>query len=282
MTTATMKDQGSILKVPGASLYYEVRGSGPVLLMIPGGPADAGVFASLASLLADRYTVVTYDPRGNSRSVPDGPPQDQNMDEHADDAAALLDAVGERPAFVLGSSGGAQIGLNLAARYPGHVATLVAHEPPCLLLLPDAAKQRAFMEELYEIYRRDGVAAAMQRFMTDTGLERAKGAEHKPQGPPPPEAQEMFGRIKGNFDFFLGHGLKPIGFFVPDFARLKSGPVRVVVAVGEETAGEVANRSALALAERLESAPVPFPGDHNGFGQQAAAFAAKLDQVLRG
>jgi pimeloyl-ACP methyl ester carboxylesterase len=51
--------------VPGATIYYEVQGSGPVLVMIPGGPTDAGIFAGLARCLADRYTVVAYDPRGN-------------------------------------------------------------------------------------------------------------------------------------------------------------------------------------------------------------------------
>ena len=56
------------LQVPGASLYYEVRGSGPVLLMIPGGPMDADGFTEIAERLADSYTVVTYDCRGNSRS----------------------------------------------------------------------------------------------------------------------------------------------------------------------------------------------------------------------
>ncbi len=39
------------LRVPGASLAYEVRGSGPVLLLMPGGPADAGVFGRIAPLL---------------------------------------------------------------------------------------------------------------------------------------------------------------------------------------------------------------------------------------
>ena len=45
------------LKVPGATLYYEVRGAGPVLLLIPGGPADAGGFAPIRDILSDRYTV---------------------------------------------------------------------------------------------------------------------------------------------------------------------------------------------------------------------------------
>src|SRR5260221_8915988 len=124
------------LKVPRARLYYEVRGAGPLLLLIPGGPADADTLAGLAESLAGDYTAVAYDPRGNSRSVFDGAPEDQDMDVHADDAAGLIDALGGgQPAFVFGSSGGAQIGLSLAARHPAKVRALVAHEPPCGLLL---------------------------------------------------------------------------------------------------------------------------------------------------
>ena len=77
------------LNLPGVHLYYEVHGTGPVLLLIPGGPTDTGIFAGLAAALANRYTVVLYDPRGNSRSVLDGPPEDQRMDVHGDDAASL-------------------------------------------------------------------------------------------------------------------------------------------------------------------------------------------------
>jgi pimeloyl-ACP methyl ester carboxylesterase len=155
-----LKIQSSPLKVPGAQLYYEVQGTGPVLLMISCGPTDAGIFAGLARFLADRYTVVTYDPRGNSRSVLDGPPEDQRTDVHGGDAAQLLAALSGEPANVLGSSGGAQIGLNLAARYPHRVHTLVAHEPPCVQLLHAAAEQRAFTESVYNTYRADGVGHA--------------------------------------------------------------------------------------------------------------------------
>lgn len=47
------------LKVPEAALHYEVIGEGPVLLLIPGGPADSGAFVSIRGVLSDRYTVVT-------------------------------------------------------------------------------------------------------------------------------------------------------------------------------------------------------------------------------
>src|ERR1700677_332617 len=104
MPTTTVAAQSSLLKVPGAQLYSEVQGTGPVLLMIPGGPTDAGIFAPLAALLADRYTVVRYDPRGNSRSVVDDREKDQSMDLHGDDAAELLEWLGSEPALVRGSA----------------------------------------------------------------------------------------------------------------------------------------------------------------------------------
>src|SRR5512132_852722 len=126
MSTRAMAEART-LKVPGATLYYEVRGSGPVLLCITGGPTDAGMFRDLAGRLADRYTVVSYDQRGHSRSELDGEPEDIPVGAHADDAAAILAAVGNGPAYVYGSSGGGTIGLELVARHPALVRTFVAH-----------------------------------------------------------------------------------------------------------------------------------------------------------
>jgi pimeloyl-ACP methyl ester carboxylesterase len=272
----TVKPQ--TLKVPGARIYYEVYGSGPVLLMIPGGPADAGVFTSLAGALADRYTAVPYDPRGNSRSVLDGPAEEFHLDLFGDDAAQLLAALGDQPAYVLGSSGGAQIGLNLAARYPERVRTLVAHEPPCVELLPDAEVHRASGRELDEIYKSHGAQAAMQKFMASAGLD---APPPKDAPPPPPEIQAAFGRMMGNLGFFFAHGRKAIVAYVPDVAMLKNGRPRVVAGVGEATTGQTANRSAVALAEQLGTPAVIFPGDHGGFGSHAAAFAERLDAVLK-
>jgi pimeloyl-ACP methyl ester carboxylesterase len=268
------------LNVPGATLYYERDGSGPVLLMIPGGPADAGVFAALRGFLTDRYTVVPYDPRGNSRSVPDDPSMDQDMDVHGDDAAALLAALGGGPAYVLGSSGGAQIGLNLAARHPELVHTLVAHEPPCVPLLPDAAEARAGMEDAYQTWRSQGVEAALKRFEAAIGMEGAP--PEQPPGAPTPEMLETWGRISGNLEFFLAHGIRQISGYAPDVDALREGPARIVVGIGERSAGQLAHRGALALAERLGTPPVTFPGDHGGFGSRPGPFADTLHKVLVG
>jgi len=267
------------LKVPGATLYYEVRGTGPVLLMIPGGPMDAGGFAPLADCLADRYTVVTFDCRGNSRSPAEGPPDDLTVNVFADDAHLLLAAVGSEPAFVLGSSGGATYGLDLVARYPGQVRTLVAHEPPVAALLPDAARWRAWTEEIGFISRRDGVFPALQKFGEGVGL---SGPEPSDTGPDPAAAEAM-NRMTGNLELFASHLIPVITNYAPDLGALRTSATRVVVGVGDESGdGQLAYRTALALAAALGVEPVSFPGDHGGFSGHTEAFAVRLHGVLSG
>ncbi|UGX87095.1 alpha/beta fold hydrolase [Phyllobacterium meliloti] len=271
----TFPTKTGTLKVPGAKIYYEAQGSGPLLLLIAGGPTDAGVFAELSHFLADRYTVVAYDPRGNSRSPFDGKPEALQLDVHGDDAARLIEALGDGPAFVMGNSGGAQIGLNLAARHPEKVRALVAHEPPCLMLLPDPSEALAGNKEIHDTYQREGVEAAMQKFMAMAGLDEHSEDEEQ-QAPPPPEALETFERINGNMDYFLAHGLMPLSLYQPEIETLRTGKPDVIVGVGEQTVGEIANRTGVALAEKLGTQPMQFPGDHGGYGPHAEAFAKTL------
>lgn len=271
----------STLKVPGASIYYEIQGSGPALLIIPGGPQDAGVFADVTRHLASRYTVVAHDPRGNSRSSFDGAPEDLQLDVQADDAAALIDALGGGPACVFGTSGGAQIGLNLAARYPDRVRALVAHEPPSMMLLPDPSEEIASALSLCDTYRREGVDAAMQKFFSDNGLtDGPEQDDAPPEFAMPPEAAETFTRVSSNFEYWLAHGMMPLSIYCPDVAALRAGKSRIMVGIGEGSAGQPIELMALALANKLGTAPISFPGDHMGFEVHAEAFAETLHEAF--
>jgi pimeloyl-ACP methyl ester carboxylesterase len=258
--TTTVRTE--MLKVSGATLYYEIRGSGPVLLMIPGGPTDAGIFTATAERLADAYTVVTYDPRGHSRSPLGGEPEDIPVSVHADDAAKLLAATGSEPSLVFGSSGGATIGLELVTRCPEFVATFVAHEPPVMELLPDSARWRDKFNEIYDTYRTNGVFAAMEVFGAAV---QEGGPEYEQPAEPTPEQQEMMGRMMGNFELFIAHEIRAIGSYVPDIDALKSVSTRVVVGGGEESGQQGASRAAVALAERLGTDVAYFPGAHGGW-----------------
>jgi pimeloyl-ACP methyl ester carboxylesterase len=267
------------LTVPDARLYYEVSGSGPVLLFIPGGTADAAGFAPLARFLEDNYTVVRYDPRGISHSRLEGPGEDVPVDVHADDAQQLLTAIGDQPAFVLGHSGGAVIGLALVERHPELVQTYVAHEPPLIELLPEGDERRNDGQKLFDTYRKEGAAAAMEQFMSTSGMDEAPPAEMSP------EAQEFLAQqmasMEQNFDFFFAHYLLPITSYSPDYAALQGASSRVVVGVGEDSVGQVTYETAVALAERLGSEPVVFPGDHIGMATLPEEFAEKLHDVFQ-
>ena len=266
------------LRVPGSSLYYETRGSGPILLMISGGPTDADIFASVADALAGRYTVVTYDARGNSRSTLDGPSQDQPVELEAEDAHHLLAAVTSEPAFIFGSSGGALVGLELVCRYPDQVERLVAHEPPLTELLPEREQPRAYARDVHATYLRDGVGAGMLKFVGGAGLQ--KDAEEAAARTPPPDPEAM-ARMGRNAEHFLAHRFLPISRYLADFAALRAAPAKVVVATGEASAGQLAQRSAVMLAEELHTTLVQFPGDHGGFLTDPRGFADCLDRVLR-
>lgn len=259
------------LEVPGARLYYEVQGSGPVLMLV-GHPMGTAGFATIAPLLADDYTVVSYDPRGFARSSIDDPEQDADPEVLADDVRRLLEAVGPLPAHVFGSSGGAVTGLALASRYPEHVATVVAHEPPVTLLLPDAEQARAAIHDLYETSRTRGIGVAWEQFAAFTQIEMSPPENAEP-GPPAAEAVATSRR-------FFAHGLLPIALYEPDLAALLAAPCRIVAAGGTSSRGQLAQRCAAALAERLGSPLVEFPGGHGGFLTDSEEFAAVLRRTL--
>lgn len=272
MPTAT----AHVLDVPGARLHYEVQGSGPVLLMIPGGAADSGMFAAISPLMATDHTVVTYDPRGLSRSADGDDGRPITVEGQADDAAALLAEVGGGPAQVFGNSGGAITGLSLVVRHPGAVRALVAHEPPLVHLLPDATEITAAGERQLEIYHRDGPMAAMIAFLRDIGIIPAAA----PAGPPDPEQQAAMAPMVAAFDVFFGRMHASIGAFRPDLDALRASDTRIVVAGGTTSQGQMAQRAGAAFAEALGTPLVQVPGDHGGFAGEAESFAPALRAAL--
>jgi clorobiocin biosynthesis protein CloN7 len=265
------------LDVPGARLYYERRGSGPLLLML-GSPMDSTGFAPLANALADDYSVVTYDPRGIGNSTREDTSEDVTPDQQAADVYRLLSALGGEPAYVFGSSGGAVVGLALVTAHPDQVRTLVAHEPPVVELLPDKERVRAQIEDIYDTYRADGAEKAMQKFMAHAGLGEGVGqGADAPRWEPSPE--EM-AQMRATTEQFLTHLIRPTTRYRPDIQALRAASTHIVVAGGATSKGQLANRTAVALADQLGTAVVDFPGDHGGFVALPEQFGRVLDQVL--
>ncbi len=283
LTTAT-------LDVPGATLTYDVRRSGsstsPALLLI-GSPMGAGGFVTLAGHFGDR-TVVTYDPRGVERSQKADPASQSTPEQHADDLHRVIEALGEGPVDLFASSGGAVNALALVARHPDDVRTLVAHEPPAASVLPDRGPALAACVDIHETYKRDGMGPAMAKFIA---IVSHQGLVPDDYGDRPAPDPAMFGLPTeddgSRDDALVGQNILSITHFEPDFEALRAASTRVVIAAGEESAGALAYRAAVAIAERLGDPPVIFPSGHAGFlggeyGQHGDpdAFAVKIREVL--
>ncbi|MFD0472832.1 alpha/beta fold hydrolase [Nonomuraea thailandensis] len=263
-----------MLDVPGARLHYEVRGSGPVLLVMLGGSTDPAMAAPLAEILSGRHTVITYDRRGYSRSPLTEPSGEHPVALHAGDALRLLQAAGSEPASVFATHAGALIALDLLARHPARVRRLVAHEPPAFELLPDAGRWRRLTEETLALFEREGAGAAMRRMGEETGL--------MPPAPPDPGLPEwvrdMLTRMAANAEPNLRHELRAFSGYVPDAAALRGAPL--VLAYGAGDQGTLFHRATLAVAEHLGRQAVELPGDHVGYLRDPAAFAEALHACL--
>jgi pimeloyl-ACP methyl ester carboxylesterase len=272
------------LEAPGAVLHYDVRDNDsagrPVVLLI-GAPMGASGFAALAEQFAGR-TVVTYDPRGTERSQrTDGQPPGSEPGEHAEDLRRLIQALDAGPADVFGSSGGAVNALALVARHPRLVSTLVAHEPPAARELPDRAAVLAACAGIRETYQRDGYGPAMAMFIALVSHAGPIPPGFGGQPAPDPAAFGLPAHDDGSRDDpLLGLHMTACGGYQHDFGALRAAPTRIILGVGTRSCQMMAGRAAVAVAGRLGTTPVTFPGGHDGFLSDPGAFAAVLRTVL--
>lgn len=142
----------------GGSLFVRRCGEGnpgPPLLLLHGWTVTADVnFWGCYGPLAERFEVLAVDHRGHGRSSP--PAARFTLEGCADDAAAVLAALGGRPAVAVGYSMGGPVAQLLWRRHPQLVAGLV--------LAATAADFRVWRGDRAPLGALDGLAAAARRF----------------------------------------------------------------------------------------------------------------------
>ncbi|MGW0206747.1 alpha/beta fold hydrolase [Streptomyces sp. NPDC003233] len=227
-------------------LHYDVSGRGPVLLVLPGGAGHPMGLGPLTERLGAHFTVVTYDPLGLAHGRLGLPVAGQRVADWSEGAHRVLEAVLPEggSAYVFGTSSGGITALDLLARRPGRLAHVVAHEPPCVTVLPDGQERRAEL-----IGQLDG------------------------PGRPPAE-----GESATPFGVFLARVLRPFTSYVPAFT---AAPGTLTLAAGADSRDGVLHRTAVSLAGRLGGAFTEFPGGHLGTLDHPSAFAGLLADTLR-
>lgn len=260
-----------LVRAGAVELWCEVRGAGPPVLCIMGATGDAGHFTAVADELADEFTVVAYDRRGNSRSP--SPPDwtITSPEEQADDAAALLTALGRAPAAVIGSSSGAIFALCMAVRHPGLVRGAVLHEPAMSAMLerPEVLGE-TFGPRIRAGREAGGLEGGLEAFWrVISGEDNWERMDPRLRARMLGNAGTYFGAERGRFDSWN-----------PDDAALAALAAPVMVLVSDGTLPFFVEM-ARGLAGRLGVEPARTPGTHTPYHDHPAEFAAAVRPFLR-
>ena len=211
------------LPINGLSLYYEVHGelgesrTSP-LLLIPGGFMSTESMTAWVSAFAAERTVIVFDQQGHGRT-PDTS-RTMSYEQFADDAAALLRALGVERADVMGYSQGGGVALQLALRHPTLVDKLIS---------------------LSATYRKDGWYPAVFEAIADLGAAAFAGT-------PVEKAFKEHTPDAAAFDAYL-EKMKVLSIDDQDIsdAQMRSISARTMVIVGDADA--VKPEHALAMFE---------------------------------
>lgn len=267
----------STIDIGDATVYYEQRGRGPVVLCISGVTGDSALWTGTAEALADEFTMVSYDRRGNSRSPRPESWISTSVDEQADDAAGLLRGLGLAPAVVFGASGGAVILTNLVLRHPDVVRGAVFHEPPFVSVSSEADEVGKLMGALFEEgMTTGGLAGALEALLRWSWGEEGLAAVE-------PQVRE---RMLSNAEVFLGMELGAFIEYLPTPEELSSVKVPHIVTAGAENRDPNAvyhhgYEESQWLATQMHTELLELPGRHAPYLTHPTAFADALRPLLR-
>lgn len=285
----------SYLGVPGASLYYETKGQGPLLLCISGADGSCEIWRAFADCLKDKFTVVMWDRKRDTRTVQEERSQltyqpgrgfsrsylngaqgyEHRLETDADDAARIIQHLAPNElATVIGNSAGAIVALKLLVRHPDIIRTLIPYEPPLASILPDAEDLRKQHQEVYNVYRRSGMHPAFENFAEVTKADQAMVVRASDPRLGPYQFSNTQYWFEREFMFY------PFAPFSVE-SELKPLKDKLMPVVGELSSREPYQyRANATMAEAFGLDLVHLPGEHVGHATHPKNFAEELLSAL--
>ena len=242
-----------------AKIYYEVCGEGDALILIHGVITDSGLFDQASRILSDKFRVVIFDRRGNSRSrtsVEAGKSVPAfDIEEQAEDIMALMDELGIDRAYIAGASAGAVIGHCFLCKYPERVRHLIMYEPA---LLGHMRKEdplfREWAEKTEALVDAGKLNSALIRFAEHIGPADKRS---------PLKPEESFLREMGNLEYAMKSEIPGLHAYDPEPEIIKKYADMITIAAGEKSGETVYVREARRLADMMGSRVLYYPGGHN-------------------
>ncbi|MEI5036222.1 alpha/beta hydrolase [Streptomyces sp. S1A(2023)] len=150
-----------VYSADGTAIAYEQQGAGPAVVLVGGAFMTRGDSAGLVGLLAERFTVITYDRRGRGDS---GDSAAYDVQREVEDLDALIEHAGGE-AMIFGMSSGAVLALEATARGSA-VTRLALYEPPFITDSSRPPLPTDYVDHLKELVAREAYGDAAAYFMT--------------------------------------------------------------------------------------------------------------------
>ena len=262
-----------IVSTEGDELYYKVRGKGKAIIFIAPAGGDGDGYYPVAKALSDKYKVITYDRRANTRSTMNFPGH-FDIRQQSRDALSVLHTAGEESAIVVGNSSGAVIALDMATAYPEVVHAAIVHEAaiPCVLPDIEAKKWAKFFKDCNDIGKQKGASRGAMKFYFGIELpavrlmiDTLKVYKYRKQDEITCNVKYI--PSKAGSEFLLFQELLPVTSYQPDFDALKNSGVKIFIGCGKYglTRNTWYAGAAKIMADRLECELVTFPGHHGEY-----------------
>ena len=149
------------VKTNGIDMYYERKGAGEPLLLVPGLLFGAEHWRPQMEALAPDYDVIAVDLRGQYHTTTTDDQAEYDMWNQAEDVHGLIQALGIAPTHYAGVSMGGFIGMRMALKHPEALRDLVLIDTQAHTEDPEKAAMYAAMREILRAGQFDAVAPAL-------------------------------------------------------------------------------------------------------------------------
>jgi pimeloyl-ACP methyl ester carboxylesterase len=283
-----IKFYDGVVTTEGDDIYYKVRGDGkPILFIAPAGGNGDGYYG-VSKTLSEKYKIITYDRRANTRSTMNFPDQ-FDIRQQSRDACAVLKAVGEDRAIVVGNSSGAVIALDLAAAYPESVHAAIIHEAAIPSVLPneEVEKWGKFFQSCYDVGKEKGSSKGAMRFYFGVELpairlmwDTLKVTKYEKQDATSFSLKRIPSKLAT--DYLVFNELLTVTRFMPDFEAIKNSNVKIFICCGQYGIKKNAwyYRAARISADSLGCEFIAFPGHHGEYMGRYLPWTKVLEETI--
>ncbi|WP_072557547.1 alpha/beta fold hydrolase [Lactiplantibacillus plantarum] len=268
----------------GTILNVNKKGEGPVLILVPGANGTGDVFAQIAMVLADNFTVITYDRRGYGKTVvaetlPNSaanPDSNYRIDADVRDIFTLAGEFSpEQPIYIMGTSAGSIVAEKAFEEDPSRFAKIAIHETMLNTVINDDGKSRNQTNAIVQDALNGNPSAVSMLFsrMHVQPLDSQMMGLASDSKPDPDKMKSMM--------FWLKYETRQYTSQVIDWSLFKEHRDQVVLLNGTDSVGFLPQDVDNAISKIIDVPVDAIPGGHLGYVQKPQEFAQVLEDVLK-